>query len=247
MKFVNGIRVTPLHHEFENEFERQLERFKEKATEFYTRPRPGNESNEEQAKREKIRKEDFAHLERESRYLSMMGALYARVEAQKEAAKAKPGESRRETRARINRLKAEKHHPTKHLARAMRAAGRAQPSKRHTPHHVIPGKGWTKWANQARVRIHLHGIAINDDDNGAWMLKAAKFKPLHWFAEQANAHKEIHTENYEQWVQMKVYSASDEKSCRAKLKEIWNMLETGTQPKQIRFAPEDWPEGWDGE
>ena len=155
MKIINGIRVTPLHHEFENEFERKLEQFKEKATAFYNRSKPEKETEEQKAEREKMCKEDFIHLERESRYLSMMGSLYAQVEAQKEAAKAKPGETKRETRARINRLKAEKHHPTKYLARAMRANGRPRPTARHTPHHVIPGKGWTKWANQARVRIHL--------------------------------------------------------------------------------------------
>lgn len=129
----------------------------------------------------------------------------------------------------------------------MRADGRPRPTKRHSPHHVVPGKGWTEWANQARVHIHLHGISINDGDNGAWMLKSAEFKPHHWFAEHANSHMEIHTENYERWIQLKVYGGKDEQSCRDILRKIWNMLETGTQPKEIRFKPDEWPEGWEGE
>lgn len=79
MDIAHGKRTTRLYHEHENEFERQLQSFRQKATEFYGRPAPQKENDADRLKREKIRKEDFAHLEREARFLSMMGGLYARV------------------------------------------------------------------------------------------------------------------------------------------------------------------------
>lgn len=243
MEYAHGKRMTPLHHEAENEFETRLELFKKKARNHYSKKPPANETPAEKKARLEQEKADFAHLKQEALHLETLGFIHARLETYQKNNRAKPGETMQEARAREKRLKNESHHPTDELESNMRAMGRAKPSSNHTAHHVVPGRGWTENANKARVRMHLYGVGINDGDNGAWMLKAARLKPHHWFNELANSHKEIHTYNYEMWLWFKLQKTNNEIEVRQELRGISGMIEEGSQPKEVRFRPKDeWPE-----
>lgn len=243
MEYAHGKRLTPLHHELENEFERRLQQLKMKASVHYGKPPPENETPDQKAKRLAQQKADFVHLEAEARHIETLGFVYARLESYQKTNRATPGESLQDARARQKRLMKEAHHPIDILDSNMRAQGRPKPSPNHTAHHVAPGRGWTENANRARVRMHLYGLGINDGDNGAYMLKAKQFKPHHWFAPHAQAHKEIHTQNYELWVWHKIQKANSEADLRLNLRTIGNMLETGAQPKAVRYPPlQQWVE-----
>ncbi len=242
MEYSNGQRLTPLYHEAENEFERQLLNLRAKAKKFYSNP-PANETGEQKLERLRQEKNDFEHLKKEAMHLETLGFIHARLDTYQQSNRAKPGESVREARARQKLMKKESHHPTDDLENNMRAMGRPKPSARHTAHHVIPGRGWTENANRARVRMHLYGVGINDGDNGAWMLRKKAYKPHHWFEPHANAHKEIHTQNYEMWLWRKISSTNSESEVRLSLRAIGGMLEQGSQPKEVRYPPfEEWPE-----
>jgi len=60
----------------------------------------------------------------------------------------------------------------------MRAVPVPKPSANHTAHHIVPGKGKTKGAVRARIRLHLYGIRINDPGNGVWLPTYSKRKRL---------------------------------------------------------------------
>ncbi|WP_423838739.1 AHH domain-containing protein [Thalassolituus oleivorans] len=72
----------------------------------------------------------------------------------------------------------EKHHPTQVLGRFMRAAGRPKPRPNFCAHHLVQGKGQTRFAYRARIHMHFNDIRINDPDNGAWMPRNKRDKRL---------------------------------------------------------------------
>jgi hypothetical protein len=126
----------------------------------------------------------------------------------------------------------EKHHPTRILARNMRASGRPRPSKRHSPHHIVQGKGKHPDTADTRLNLHIFGIRINDPDNGVWM-PMEKADKGHWSMPHAPAHSEIHTYNYETWVNHLIGPLDSEQAIRAALTRIRSLLRDGKQPKQV--------------
>lgn len=81
----------------------------------------------------------------------------------------KPGMSVSDFKSKQTELQVEEHHRADALEKFMRAVPIPKPSRNHTAHHIVPGKGKTQYAYRARVRIHLFGVRINDPDNGVWL------------------------------------------------------------------------------
>ncbi|WP_074903808.1 AHH domain-containing protein [Microbulbifer thermotolerans] len=126
----------------------------------------------------------------------------------------------------------EKHHPTKVLAQNMIADGRPKPSNRHSPHHIVQGKGRHPRTTDTRLNLHLYGIRINDPDNGVW-LPRTKFDKGHWSMPDAPAHSEIHTFNYETWINFLIGPIEGELAIRSALIRIRSLLRDGRQPSKI--------------
>lgn len=215
--------------------------FRLKAEEFHARPRPG-ETKREKKERLDQKALNFVHLENEAKHLETLGAIFANLEEYRNGARGRPGETIKHGRARSKRVGSEKHHPTDDLEDNLRAIGRTKPSGNHSAHHIVPGKGRLAEMKKVRIKMHLLNIPINDSDNGAWMLKTKAIKAHHWFAENAHAHKEIHTHNYERWIKQKVDTSKTEASLRVKLREVGLMLEQGNEPKECSQSPiPGWP------
>ena len=126
----------------------------------------------------------------------------------------------------------EKHHPTKVLARNMTADANPRPSSRHSAHHIVAGKGIHPRTADIRLVIHFAGIRINDPDNGVW-LPIGKSDKGHWAMPSAPAHSEIHTFNYETWVNYLLGPLDSEVTIRSALNRIRSLLRDGQQPPQV--------------
>jgi hypothetical protein len=139
-----------------------------------------------------------------------------------------------ETLKRADDLAGDDHHPTTDLEQNMRADGRPKPSDQYTAHHIVPGKGRTKDNYETRIRMHTLGVAINDGNNGAWMIQKTDYKP-HWFAGDAAAHKCHHTLAYEDWLNSKISLTKTENSLRSFLRITGSQMENGDlQPENYR-------------
>ncbi|MDZ7925342.1 MAG: AHH domain-containing protein [Marinagarivorans sp.] len=234
MNYINGKRVTPLFHEMDA-YDRVLVDFERKAKAFHNNKRvaakiAGNETPDERRARLKDRKAELEHLKQEAASAKIKAQVQIRIQ-QYRSAQMTPSS-----------MHLEDHHPTAELENMLRSDGRPKPSGRHTAHHIVPGKGLTENAANARIEMHLHNIRINDADNGVWMLTLKKDKG-HWSMPNANAHREIHTHNYERWIYQKILAAFDEQEARAILTNIGNLLHEGKQPKQVTMPPYN---EWDG-
>lgn len=128
-------------------------------------------------------------------------------------------------------LSTEGHHPTNDLEKNMRAIPVPKPSPDNTAHHIVPGKGKTKFANRARVRLHLFGIRINDPDNGVWLPMYARHTP-HWSMPESKGHLQYHTHGYEKWVHKQIQSRSSEANIRQELKLVGTMLKQNNLPPE---------------
>ncbi|WP_051786324.1 AHH domain-containing protein [Endozoicomonas numazuensis] len=124
------------------------------------------------------------------------------------------------------------------LEQHLRAHGKPKPSPKHTAHHIVPGKGKTQFAADARIEMHLHGIRINDPYNGVWMLRKKEYKP-HWSMPNSHAHLEIHTHNYEKWVFNRLVLADDRREAEMALNLIGKLLQDGNQPPEVTMPPND--------
>ncbi|GAB2508881.1 AHH domain-containing protein [Microbulbifer agarilyticus] len=132
---------------------------------------------------------------------------------------------------RVNLCRKEEHHPTTTLENNLRRAGRPQPSRRCSAHHIVEGVGKLKTSDtkRARMRIFTHNIRINDPDNGIWMPMTDKDMG-HWGMRKCVPHARIHTENYERWVWKSIQPLHDEQSIRFRLGLIRTALHEGRQP-----------------
>lgn len=245
MEYEHGIRVTALPHEL-TPLENAIDGFRHKAQSYYDeKARHAHtkyESDEVRQAREKELATAFAHLEIERRFAEVKAEIQVRLEEYRNKGRSTPKETFGEAAKREKLLAKEKHHPTDVLARYMRAVGRPQPSSKHTAHHIVPGKGKTVQATRARIRLHFFGVRINDPDNGVWMIRYKRDKG-HWSMPTTNSHLEIHTHNYEGWINRSLQLASSEWGLRMKLNDIRLLLKTGNQPKQVTMPPDD---AWDG-
>lgn len=243
MEFVNGVRVTPHYHEL-SPLEAAIVNFERHAKSYHRNKRKvnkGTETPEQRAQREAELATALKHLQQERRLAMVTIEVQAQLEAYRDQLRSKTG-GRADRKANRDSMRNEKHHPTYVLAKYMRADGRPQPSPNHTAHHIIPGRGKTAFAAQARVNLHMCDIRINDPVNGAWMVRRRRDKG-HWSMPAAKSHSEVHTHNYEKWVFNNTQMAMDEMTMRASLRRLRLLLETGKQPEKVTMPPD---EGWNG-
>jgi hypothetical protein len=207
-----------------NLFERRLHSYKLKARAFQTNSDYSTERFDA----------DMKHLEAEEAHLLVLADVFAQQEAMRSSARGSVNETAVETLKRADDLAGDDHHPTTDLEQNMRADGRPKPSDQYTAHHIVPGKGRTKDNYETRVRMHTLGVAINDGNNGAWMIQKTDYKP-HWFAGDAAAHKCHHTLAYEDWLNSKISLTKTENSLRSFLRITGSQMENGDlQPENYR-------------
>lgn len=214
--------------------ERAIQNFEKKAFSYHNKTDniPTNETSAERIKREQELSGALTHLKQERLRIKTLAQIQQRLSEYRKQADVM---TRKEFRD-------EKHHPARKLASNLRAAGRPRPSKNHVAHHIIMGKGRTQGMADARLLMFLYRIRINDPDNGTWMPRDIKDKG-HWSMPHCPAHSEIHGHNYETWVFALTQAAMNEKTFKATLTRIRNLLRDGRQPKEVTQPKKS---DWDG-
>lgn len=245
MEYDHGKRLTPMTHEL-SPLEAAIHRYSNKAREFHQHHNllatVIGETEKQREIRDAARELEFKHLETELRLAAATTDAQSQVELYQAKNRKRPGESIAEAAERGKRMSNEKHHPSKVLANYMRAVGRPPPSPKHTPHHIVPGKGRTKEVYRSRLRLHTLGVGINDPDNGAWLVRLKKDKG-HWSMPDSKSHLEIHTINYEGWVGRHISLAQSESAARNQLQLLRLKLQSGKQPKNVTMPPDpEWKE-----
>ena len=221
----NGRRLSLMPYEMTH-LDVAIRQFENKAKAYFSKKKqPMNETPEDRLKRERDLASALVHLKHERRKVAVLAQIQSRLKEYYAWGIKKAEENPFE-------LLEEKHHPTTVLARHMRADGRPQPSPRHTPHHIVQGKGRHPRTVDVRLNLHLYGIRINDPDNGVWMPRTKADKG-HWSMPNAPAHAEIHTFNYETWVNFLLGPLETEAAIRGALIRIRALLRDGKQPRQV--------------
>ncbi|SHE91603.1 A nuclease family of the HNH/ENDO VII superfamily with conserved AHH [Microbulbifer donghaiensis] len=135
-------------------------------------------------------------------------------------------------------MKAEPHHPTEVLRKNMAAIGDVEPDRYCRCHHIVMGVGKkerdpvtnerrpTKNSLQARAKLHMLGIGINDPHNGVFLPASLAHVP-HWRFPRALPHANIHTLAYEKMVVDYVGHLNDQQSLVQNLRRIRRHLEEG--------------------
>lgn len=226
----HGKRLAPHLHEMD-EYERIIHDFQRIASTFHRKQfikakQAGNETKEERKARLADRRSELEHLKREAI------AAKTRINVQIKL------EKYRQAKLTQAQMLGEQHHPTAVLEKHLSAHGKPKPSPKHTAHHIIPGKGKTQFAADARIEMHLHGIRINDPYNGVWMLRKKEHKP-HWSMPNSHAHLEIHTHNYEKWVFNRLILAETKREAEMALDLVGKLLQDGNQPPEVTMPPDD--------
>ena len=241
MEYDHGVRVTQELHEM-SPLEKAITDFEAKAKYHFNKPSqiPREETPQQKTEREKASKEALNYLAQERVKALTIISVQAGLEVYRNQLRASSTAERAERKGLRQKMSTEKHHPTDVLAMYMRADGRPQPSNRHTAHHIVQGKGKTENAAKARIQLHFYNVRINDPDNGVWMPRHKADKG-HWSMPSAPAHSEIHTHNYETWVNTTVQGVSGEDMLRARLRHVRTLLRDGKQPAQVTQKPDkDW-------
>lgn len=164
------------------------------------------------------------HLDNQLSVLRCMASVQAQLDEYREAGRMATLGGRSE-RLKVRKvLHAEAHHPTKILVKFMLISNKPKPSPDHAAHHIVPGKGKTKFAYLARTHMLTLGVRINDPDNGVWLPKFKRHTP-HWSMPEAKAHLQYHTEEYEYLVNRKLEVKYSEYSLRAELNLIGRLLQ----------------------
>jgi hypothetical protein len=245
MDYIHGQRVTPLLHEM-TPFERRLAEFDSACRKFHKAKSDIASKNFETPQQKQARVNDMntelKHLKHERRFVETMAVIQAGLDNYRDRLRVNRDDTNESKANKRKSMHTEAHHGTEVLEEYLRADGRPKPSPKHTAHHIIPGKGKTPHTNLARVQLHLHGLRINDPDNGVWMCRL-KDHAGHWSMPNAKSHGEIHTHNYEFWVLTNIRAASNEAMMRNSLRKIRGMLESGTQPKHVTMPPD---KTWNG-
>jgi hypothetical protein len=238
MEYDHGVRVTQELYEM-SPLERAITDFENTAKDHFNKPAqiPREETPAQKADREKSSKEALAYLAQERRKALTIISVQAGLEKYRSQLTADKDASRAQRKDLRQLMHEENHHPTDVLAKFMRADGRPQPSPRFTAHHIVQGKGKTENAAKARVNLHFYNVRINDPDNGVWMPRTKADKG-HWAMPSAAAHSQIHTHNYETWVNASVQDVSGEAMLRARLVRVRSLLRDGKQPQQVTQKPD---------
>ncbi|MGI9282457.1 MAG: AHH domain-containing protein [Endozoicomonas sp.] len=253
MEYDHGVCVTKRLHEM-TPLERIMADFEQKCKKYHTDKDEFDVAKKAAKKGNGIKpsKADEKALSKKSRELNRLLkqlaaerlATLTQVSVQdsleKYRTELKPSEdsTRKDRSIHRNAMGIEAHHPTKVLAKFMEDDGRhaPDPKSRFTAHHIVQGKGRTRFAAEARVDMHFHGIRINDPDNGVWMPREISDKG-HPAMRHANAHAEIHTYNYEHWVHNRSRNIVNEGAFRGKLLSIRTLLRDGQQPDYVTEPP----------
>lgn len=244
MDYLNGIRITPHYHEL-SPLDAAIANFESQAKQYHQKKRATlgvNETPEQRKKHENELAAALKHLEQERRLALVTAEVQVQLAAYQDQLHSKNASNRTQRRDNRTAMQSEMHHPTYVLAKFMRSEGHPQPSPNHTAHHIIPGKGKTAFATQARINLHMCDIRINDPANGVWMVRRRRDKG-HWSMPDASSHSQVHTHNYEKWVFNSTKIALDEATMRAGLRRLRLQLEAGTQPEKVTMPPDD---NWNG-
>jgi hypothetical protein len=245
MDYLHGKRLTPLLHEM-TPFERKLAEFDKACRNFHKAKADAAKKGIESAADKKARVNDMnselEHLKHEQRFVETMAVIQVGLDNYRERLRVTRDDSNEIKTNKRKTMHGEAHHGTEVLEEYLRADSRPKPSPKHTAHHIVPGKGKTPNAHLARVQLHLHGVRINDSDNGVWMLRNKDYAG-HWSMPNAKTHLEIHTHNYEFWILTNIRAAANETMMRGSLRKIRGMLESGTQPKHVTMPPDS---KWNG-
>jgi len=231
MKFIQGTR-SELRYDEMNPLDRAINEYSRKASEYFKKQLELEKlppDVREKRKRELVEAKRFLEHQRMNaeNYASIQASLDLYREQGRNATKG----SRSEVAIKQEALVNEGHHPTSVLAKMLVADGQPKPSSRHSPHHIVPGRGKTKNAYLARVYIHGFGIRINDPDNGVWLPMYKKYTP-HWSMPEAKGHLEYHTEGYEAWVARRIQGRSGEAFIRMELQTIADLLRRNSLPDE---------------
>ncbi|MDG9672235.1 AHH domain-containing protein [Hahella sp. CR1] len=233
MEYDQGKQVGLRYHELSH-LERTISDFENKARAYHkgAEDSPENETPAQKKLREEKLKRDLKHLDRERRRALCLIQVFTELEKYRRDYTVNASDSIENAEKKVSIMLEERHHPTKVLARFMLMVGRPRPSARHTPHHIVLGKGKTKYSAEARLNMHYLGIRINDPDNGVWM-PMTKSDKGHWAMPDSPAHAEIHTHNYEEWVFESTFMHADERTFRTELRRIRMLLKSGRQPRKV--------------
>ena len=167
-----------------------LDYYDQLATTYYKQKQSQqDEPTSVKEKREQDLKDIRSHLQNQRARTCVIADIQAQLDSYRTEGRQATVGSRSEVEQKQKILLNEKHHPTEKLEKMMMAACRPKPSQRHSAHHIVAGKGWIKRTYQARVKMHLLGVRINDPDNGVWLPKTKKDLPL-WSMPAALAHKQ---------------------------------------------------------
>lgn len=236
MGFLHGVPTSQRYDQMDV-LDRAISSYSDKARRYFDQLNAAENAPKDVRERRKAElQEAKKHLENERRLMESIADVQARLELYRvygRGAVHVAGESRTKASQREAELLAEEHHPTEILEEFMRAVPNPKPSSNHTAHHITPGKGKTKFAYRARVRMHLVGIRINDPDNGVWLPRYAKHTP-HWSMPESLGHLQYHTEGYEKWVSDKLHMKSSEAFIRLELQLIAGLLQENKLPPQAR-------------
>lgn len=234
-----------------NELEMAVYQYQVKAHEFHTKRHqaaPANETKQQREKRIAEWEEIRAHLEDQRMKVNMLADLEKKLEDYRKKAW---GKTRRE-------LLDEKYHPTNDLAKNLAANKEPQPSMKHTPHHIIPGKG--RWIQDllfnVRLKLHDCNIGINDPLNGVWLIRQRDHHGQKVTPDFAT-HPDTFGWNYEHWIVTQLrylptappndneyqVTANNFSPFMARLAWIKNSLKTGKYPIKITESKDP---TWDG-
>lgn len=202
LEYLNGVRISKLYHEM-TPLEAAINRYDKIAKNHYSHKNKNLNLTGEERKAELIKSQDF--LGNERRHLETIAEVQASLVMYRNQGMAATKGTNKEQQQAIAIMKSEEHHPTKDLERLMRAEGIPKPSRHHTAHHILPGKGRWQQVNVARARVHMHvyGIRINDPANGVYLLYKDEYTP-HWSMPKSRGHLKYHTAEYEELVSRRV-------------------------------------------
>lgn len=236
MEYNHGQRVTLHVHEM-SPLERAIIDFENQAKKAHSyKQAPQNETPEQRKERERSLDKALTHLKAQRALALTQVQVQVQLEEYRAALQPDKNASRQDKKVARQAMALEKHHPTDTLAKFMKVDGRPQPSPRFTAHHIVQGKGKTQYAAQTRIDLHFNNIRINDPDNGVWMPRHKTDKG-HWAMPHAAAHSEIHTHNYEHWVNSRTTNIIDEQAFRSQLSAIRALLRDGNQPEYVTEPP----------
>lgn len=204
-----------------------------KAKAFYDKK--AKQSNAADPVVEKHLNQDYKHLEKERERIESVIIVQQSLEAYRAEA----------LKSDIETLNKEGHHPTDKLGKHLSAVGEFKPTAKHEAHHIIPGKGRFRQPIllRTRLRLHAHGVGINDPMNGVWLFGTEKEKEFDWATVDAASHRRIHRHNYESWIGGIFRAKRNKTDFINLLRNVKMKIKTGQMPENV-MMPKD--KTWDG-